>query len=59
MTNTDLQQPKDISNKKDRTPEELEDYQLYLAEMKNEISHYYIPVEKENEETGEIEWRLN
>jgi hypothetical protein len=51
MTNTDLQQPKDISNK--------EDYQLYLAEMKNEISHYYIPVEKENEETGEIEWQLN
>lgn len=28
---------------KERTPEELADYELYLAEMKNELSHYWIP----------------
>lgn len=28
---------------KERTPEEWADYEIYLAEMKNELSHYWIP----------------
>lgn len=34
----------------DRTPEEWEDHQIYLAEMKNEISHYYLPTDPEDDD---------
>ena len=34
----------------DRTPEDWEDHQIYLAEMKNEISHYYLPTDPEDDD---------
>jgi len=36
--------PNNQHTKEEKTPEELADYEIYLAEMKNEISHYYVPL---------------